>query len=166
MVTNVKKNPNDVVMMTESGYEKLKAELIELRSVGRADISKQLEEARSFGDLSENAEYAAAKDAQEKLESRIQWLEYQLSKAKIIDASTIDSSRVTLGTTITIQDIETSKIFNYTIVGSEESDPKENKISSASPVGQAVMGRLVNEEVNVKVPKGIRTLKILEIKVI
>lgn len=159
------KNSNDIVLMTESGYEKLKAELIQLRSNGRAEISRQLEEARSFGDLSENAEYAAAKDAQQKLESRIQWLEYQLSKAKVIDSSNIDSSKVTLGTTVTIQDIDTSNIFNYTIVGSEESDPRENKISSASPVGQAVMGRLINEEVDVKVPKGTRKLKILDIKV-
>lgn len=159
-------NPNDTVMMTQNGYDKLKTELIKLRSDGRADISKQLEEARSFGDLSENAEYAAAKDAQAKLESRIQWLEYQLSKAKIIDSSDIDSSRVTLGTTVTIQDRGNSKIFNYTIVGSEESDPKENKISSASPVGQAVLGKFVNEEVDVKVPKGIRKLKILDIKVL
>jgi len=158
-------NPNDTVMMTQSGYDKLKTELIQLRSEGRSDISRQLEEARSFGDLSENAEYAAAKDAQAKLESRIQWLEYQLSKAKIIASSDIDSSRVALGTTVSIQDIGSSKIFNYTIVGSEESDPKENKISSASPVGQALLGKLVNEEVNVKVPKGIRKLKILDIKV-
>lgn len=159
------KNYNDIVLITESGYEKLKAELIQLRSEGRAEISRQLEEARSFGDLSENAEYAAAKDEQEKLESRIQWLDYQLSKAKIIDSSNIDSSRVTLGTTVTIQDIETSKIFDYTIVGSEESDPRQNKISSSSPVGQAVMGKLVNEEIAVKVPKGTRKLKILDIKV-
>jgi len=152
--------------MTESGYQKLKSELVQLRSDGRSEIARQLEEARSFGDLSENAEYASAKDAQAKLETRIQWLEYQLSKARIIDPSNVDSSRVTLGTTITIQDIDTSKIFEYTIVGSEEANPRENKISSSSPVGQAILGKLVNQEVDVKVPRGTRKLKILDIKVL
>ncbi|MBN1333058.1 MAG: transcription elongation factor GreA [Synergistales bacterium] len=159
-------NNNDIILMTESGYQKLKAELVELRSEGRAEIARLLEEARSFGDLSENAEYASAKDAQAKLETRIQWLEFQLSKAKVIDPSSVDSSRVTLGTTITLQDIDTSTIFEYTIVGSEEANPRENKISSSSPVGQAILGKLVNQEVDVRVPKGTRKLKILDIKVI
>ncbi len=152
--------------MTQTGFEKLMAELIELRSTGRAEISRQLEEARSFGDLSENAEYAAAKEEQAKLETRISWLEFQLSKAKILDSSSIDTSKVTLGTTVTIQDIINSKNFSYTIVGSEESDPKENKISSSSPVGQALLNKKVGEEVHVKVPRGVRHLRIVKIAVL
>lgn len=155
----------DVVVMTRSGYEKLKEELIDLRSNGRTEIARQLEEARGFGDLSENAEYQAAKDDQAKLESRIQWLEFQLSKAKIIDSDDIDTSRVTLGTTVRFQDQDNGKEFTYTIVGSEESDPKALKVSAASPVGQALMGREVGEEVLARVPKGIRKLQILEISV-
>jgi transcription elongation factor GreA len=152
-------------VMTRSGYEKLTAELVELRSDGRAEISRQLEEARSFGDLSENAEYAAAKDEQSKLESRISWLEFQLSKAKVIDTSDVDTSRVTLGTTVTIEDITHKKVFTYTVVGSEEADPKMNHISSSSPVGKALFGKTIGEEVQVKVPRGIRNLKIVSIAV-
>jgi len=152
--------------MTQKGYEKLMAELVELRSTGRAEISRQLEEARSFGDLSENAEYAAAKEEQAKLETRISYLEFQLSKAKILDSSTIDNSSVTLGTTVTIQDINNSAEFSYTIVGSEESDPKTSKISSSSPVGQALLNKKVGDEVHVKVPRGVRHLRIKEISVL
>ncbi len=165
MSENITKT-DDFILMTQSGYQKLKDELVNLRSEGRAEIARLLEEARSFGDISENAEYATAKDSQAKLESRIQWLEYQLSKAKLLDVSDIDCSKVTLGTTITIEDINTSKTFEYTIVGSQESDPKNNKISSSSPVGQALMGKLVNDEVSVQVPRGERTLRILDIKVL
>lgn len=156
----------DFAVMTRSGYEKLREELVELRSNGRTEIARQLEEARGFGDLSENAEYQAAKDDQAKLESRIQWLEYQLSKAKIIDSHDIDTSRVTLGTTVRFQDLDSGKEFTYTIVGSEESDPKALKVSAASPVGQALMGREIGEEVLARVPKGIRKLKIQEISVL
>ena len=152
--------------MTQKGYEKLMSELVELRSTGRAEISRQLEEARSFGDLSENAEYAAAKEEQAKLETRISYLEFQLSKAKILDSSTIDSSSVTLGTTVTIQDINNKAEFSYTIVGSEESDPKASKISSSSPVGQALLNKKVGDEVHVKVPRGMRHLRIKEISVL
>jgi len=161
-----KTKTDDFVLMTRHGYQKLKDELVRLRSEGRSEIARLLEEARSFGDISENAEYASAKDEQAKLESRIQWLDYQLSKAKIIETSEIDNSKVTIGTTITIQDVETSKVFEYTIVGSEEADPKNNKISSSSPVGQALMGRFIGEEVAAQVPRGERRLKIIDIKVI
>ncbi|GAB1398766.1 transcription elongation factor GreA [Aminivibrio sp.] len=152
--------------MTQTGFEKLMEELKELRSTGRAEISRQLEEARSFGDLSENAEYAAAKEEQAKLETRISWLEFQLSKAKILDSSSIDTSKVSLGTTVSIQDIINSKSFSYTIVGSEESDPKANKISSSSPVGQALLNKKIGEEVHVKVPRGVRHLRIVNISVL
>lgn len=155
----------DVVVMTRSGYEKLKEELIDLRSNGRMEIARQLEEARGFGDLSENAEYQAAKDDQAKLESRVQWLEFQLSKAKIIDSDDIDTSKVTLGTTVRFHDLESDKEFTYTIVGSEESDPKILKVSAASPVGKALMGREVGDEVIARVPKGVRKLQIREISV-
>jgi transcription elongation factor GreA len=147
-------------ILTREGYEKLRSELIQLRSEGRQEISRMLEEARSFGDLSENAEYQAAKDAQAKLESRIQWLEYQLSKARIVDAKDVDTSRVSLGTKVTLLDLDNKKELTYVIVGSEESDPKANRISAASPVGQAVLGKSVGDEVTVKVPKGTRKFRI------
>lgn len=156
---------DDVIVMTRSGYEKLREELVQLRSTGRTEIARQLEEARGFGDLSENAEYQAAKDEQAKLESRVQWLEYQLSKAKVIDTEDIDSSKVTLGTTVRFLDLDSRREFSYTIVGSEESDPKALKLSVASPVGQALMGKEAGEEVLARVPKGTRKLRILDISV-
>jgi transcription elongation factor GreA len=155
---------NDTVM-TKTGYDRLTAELIELRSNGRSEISRQLEEARSFGDVSENAEYAAAKDEQAKLESRILWLESQLSKAKILDTTNIDASRVTVGTTVTIEDATNREIFVYTLVGSEEADPRNKKISVQSPVGQALINRTVGDEVQVKVPRGVRYLRVRDITV-
>ncbi len=157
------KNNADVEIMTRSGYEKLKSELTLLRTDQRLEIATKLEEARAFGDLSENAEYHAAKEEQEKLEARISRLEYKLTKAKVVDFEDIDTSHANLGTTIVIQDLDKNVSFTYMLVGTEESDPAENKISVSSPVGKAVIGKAVGEEVSVRVPKGIRRLKIMEI---
>ena len=145
---------DDKVIMTREGYDKLKAELIALRGDGRAEIASKLEEARGFGDLSENAEYHAAKEEQEKLENRVLWLDYQLGKAKIVDAEDVDTSSVSLGTTVTLKDL----------VGTEEADIKENRISAASPVGMAITGKKINDEVMVRTPRGIRHLKIMKIR--
>lgn len=159
------KTSDDVVLMTQEGYDKLSAELKQLRSEERYKIARRIEEARSFGDLSENAEYAAAKDEQAKLDGKIQVLEHQLARAKIIDTASLDNSRVTVGTTVTVMDISHNKEFTYSIVSSEESDPDHNLISSVSPVGRALMNKKVGEEIPVKVPMGIRKLKVLKIKV-
>jgi len=153
------------IVLTREGYEKLRSELIQLRSEGRQEISRILEEARGFGDLSENAEYQAAKDAQAKLESRIQWLEYQLSKARVVDSKDLDTSKVSLGTKVTLLDLDSGKELSYVIVGSEESDPKADRISAASPVGQALLGKSVGEEVVVRVPKGTRKFRVNDISV-
>ncbi|MDR1137717.1 MAG: transcription elongation factor GreA [Synergistaceae bacterium] len=157
------KNNSDVEVMTRSGYEKLKGELSILRTDRRLEVARKLEEARAFGDLSENAEYHAAKEEQEKLEGRISRLEYKLNKAKIVDVDDIDTSHANLGTTIVIQDMDNDASYTYMLVGTEESDPKENKISVSSPVGKAIIGKSIGEEVSVRVPKGIRRLKILSI---
>lgn len=160
------KHNDDVVLMTQEGYDNLSNELKQLRSEERYKISQRIEEARSFGDLSENAEYAAAKDDQAKLEGKIQVLEYQLSRAKIIDSASLDSSHVSVGTTVKIMDITHNKEFVYSIVGGpSESNPEKGLISSASPVGRALLNKKVGDEVPVKVPVGLRKLKILEISV-
>ncbi len=159
------KHKDDVVEMTQEGYDKLNNELKQLRSEERYKIAQRIEEARSFGDLSENAEYAAAKDDQAKLEGKIQSLEYQLSRAKIIDAADIDNSHVSVGTIVTIMDITHNKKFVYSIVSSEESDPAKGLISSVSPVGRALMNKKVGDEVSVKVPVGLRKLRVLSIRV-
>ncbi len=156
---------DDKVIMTREGYDKLKAELIALRARdGRAEIASKLEEARGFGDLSENAEYHAAKEEQEKLENRVLWLDYQLGKAKIVDAEDVDTSSVSLGTTVTLKDLDLKKTLVYTLVGTEEADIKENRISAASPVGMAITGKKINDEVMVRTPRGIRHLKIMKIR--
>jgi len=152
------------VVMTREGYDKLKAELVELRGDGRSAIAAKLEEARGFGDLSENAEYHAAKEEQEKLENRILQLEYQLSKAQIVEAEDVDTSVASLGTTVTLRDLDLKKTFVYTLVGTEEADIKENRISAASPVGMAVVGHKAGKEVQVRTPRGIRHLKITKIQ--
>ena len=154
----------DKVVMTREGYDKLKAELVGLRGDGRAEIAAKLEEARAFGDLSENTEYHAAKEEQEKLENRVLLLEYQLSKAQVVDAEDIDTSVASLGTTVTIVDTDMNKTFTYTLVGTEEADIKENRISAASPVGKAVIGKTAGEEVIARTPRGIRHLKIEKIQ--
>jgi len=157
---------SDEIVMTREGHEKLKVELVHLRSEGRQEIARMLEEARGFGDLSENAEYHSAKEAQGKLETRIQWLEYQLSKARVVDPGDIDPTRANLGTTVSLLDLDGNSQLNYMIVGSEESDPAANRISVNSPVGQAVIGKAVGEELVVKVPKGTRKFRITDITVI
>ncbi|MDY2985071.1 MAG: transcription elongation factor GreA [Synergistes jonesii] len=158
------KSMDDKVVMTREGYEKLKSELVSLRTDGRSEIAAKLEEARAFGDLSENAEYHTAKEEQEKIENRILQLEYQLSKAKIVETEDIDTSIVSLGTTVTIEDLDKKQTLVYTLVGTEEADIKESKISAASPVGKALMGKHVEEETMARTPRGIRHLKVVKIQ--
>ena len=159
----VQKNNSDVEKMTRVGYEKLKNELTLLRTDKRLEIARKLEEARAFGDLSENAEYHAAKEEQEKLEGRISRLEYKLNKAKVVDVDYIDTSHANLGTTVEIQDLDKNTTYSYMLVGTEESNPAENKISVSSPVGKALIGKSTGEEVSVRTPKSVRRLKIVTI---
>ncbi|HOO64285.1 MAG TPA: transcription elongation factor GreA [Synergistaceae bacterium] len=153
------------IPMTREGYEELKGELIFLRTERRSEVARKLEEARGFGDLSENAEYHAAKEEQAQVEARIHWLDSRLSKAKVLDVTSMDTSKVALGTTVTFMDLERETEFSYTIVSSEESDPKKNRVSASSPVGQALLGKESGDEIQVRVPKGTRSLKILNISV-
>ena len=156
--------------MTRSGYERLSEELTHLRTTRRQEVAKQLEEARAFGDLSENAEYAAAKEEQAKLEDRISDLEAILSKVTVIDDEKLDTTRAGVGLRITLEDIDRAgKQFTYDLVGSEElsgaavSSDGVQRISQKSPVGQAISGHLVGDEVIVKIPRGTRKLKIVSI---
>ena len=152
------------IKLSQEGYDKLKAELVQLRSEGRAQIAAKLEEARAFGDLSENAEYHAAKEEQEKIEGRILQLEAQLAKAVVIDTQEIDISKVSLGTTVTFE--EKKQSYTYQIVATEEADIKATppKISKDSPVGSALLGNAVKNTVAVRTPRGIRKLKITKIE--
>ncbi|MBQ7150888.1 MAG: transcription elongation factor GreA [Synergistaceae bacterium] len=162
---------SDTHEMTRSGYERLSQELTTLRTQGRQEIAKKLEEARAFGDLSENAEYAAAKEEQAKLEDRIMDLELTLSKVTVIDESQLDTTRAAVGLRITLEDLDKGgKQYTYDLVGSEElsgaaiSSDGIQRISQKSPVGQAITGHIVGEEVIVRIPRGVRKLKIVAIE--
>ena len=162
---------SDTHEMTRSGYERLSQELTTLRTQGRQEIAKKLEEARAFGDLSENAEYAAAKEEQAKLEDRIMDLELTLSKVTVIDESLLDTTRAAVGLRITLEDLDKGgKQYTYDLVGSEElsgaaiSSDGIQRISQKSPVGQAITGHIVGEEVIVRIPRGVRKLKIVAIE--
>ena len=161
---------NVVNEMTRSGYERLTEELTNLRTIGRQEVAKKLEEARAFGDLSENAEYAAAKEEQAKLEDRISDLEITLSKVTVIDEDKLDTNKVGVGLRITLADMDhNGKKYTYDLVGSEElscaafSAGGIQRISQKSPVGQAITGHAIGDEVLVKIPRGTRKLKIVAI---
>ena len=130
----------DSFPMTPEGCEKLKERLEHLRKVRRPEIVKAIEEARSHGDLSENAEYHAAKEEQGFIEAKIRELEYKIGHAKVIDPKRIKSDEVTFGATVTIKDIETERVVTYKIIGSDEADSKNGSISIDSPLARALIG--------------------------
>jgi transcription elongation factor GreA len=151
--------------LTQEGYDKLNAELEELRTVGRQKAAASIAEAREKGDLSENAEYDAAKDAQGMLELKINELEKVLSNARILDQSTIDISKVTVLTTVTIKNVKTKKNITYTLVSESEADLKEKKISVTSPIGQGLLGKKIGETTVVETPGGSMEFEIVDISI-
>ena len=150
--------------MSPEGYSKLKEEFTDLRTRARREIAEQIEEARSHGDLSENAEYDAAKEAQGKLEKRISELQETLSRSRVLDEKNIDNSKVYVLSTVTLMNLKTKKEMKYTLVSKQEADFSQGKISIESPIGSALMGKAVGDTVNVKVPAGELELKILKIE--
>jgi transcription elongation factor GreA len=145
---------SDRIPMTVSGYQSLKDELKKLKSVDRIEISKAIEIARGHGDLSENADYQYAKEKQSFIEGRIQELESKLALADVIDPSTLSGEKVVFGATVTLSDMETEQEVRYQIVGVDEADLKQNKISITSPIARALIGKVVGDDVTVKTPKG------------
>lgn len=153
----------DIKYFTKEGLEKLKDELNHLKMVERPNITKEIAEARDKGDLSENAEYDAAKEAQGMLETKIARIEEQLSQARVIDKSELDLSSVHLLTKVTIKNIENDMQFIYSIVPESEADLLEKKISVESPIAKGLLGKKVGEVVQIKVPSGIVKFEIIEI---
>ncbi|HDH97341.1 MAG TPA: transcription elongation factor GreA [Proteobacteria bacterium] len=151
--------------MTQKGYEKLKAKLDYLKKVRRPEIIKAIEEARAHGDLSENAEYEAAKHEQGLIEARIRELEYKLAHAEVIDPSTIESDEVMFGATVTIRDAETGRVKTYKIVGSDEADPQDGTISINSPLARGLIGFKAGDSVLIG-DDDPREFEILEVKYI
>ncbi len=150
--------------MTPSGYEKLKKELEELKTTGRQQAAKAIAEAREKGDLSENAEYDAAKDAQGMLELKINELEKSLANARVLDTAQMDNSTVTILSTVTIKNLKIGKQLTYQIVSEAEADIRQKKISSSSPIGEGLMGKAVGEIAKVKTPAGEMEFEIINIE--
>lgn len=147
------------VPITPGGYEKLKRELEHLKNVERPEVIKQIEYARSLGDLSENAEYETAKNKQSMVEGRIQDLEAKIGLAEIIDPAQIKiRDKVVFGLTVTVEDAETGDETRYQLVGPDETDPDNGLISVTSPIGRALVGKQVDDEVRVMTPGGVRDL--------
>ena len=154
---------SNVSYYTEQGLKKLKDELHLLKTKGRKDISNEIAEARDKGDLSENAEYDAAKDAQGLLEMKINQLENIVANARVINQEDIDISKVSLLSKVTIKNVKTKKTFVYTLVSEEEADLKSGKISTQSPIGKGLLGKKVGEKATINVPAGVLEFKIEDI---
>lgn len=148
---------------TKEGLEKLKAELNGLKSKGRAEIARQIAEARDKGDLSENAEYDAAKDAQGLLEAKIAQLEELVSNARLLDESNIDTSKVSILSKVTIKNKKNGASVTYTLVSEEEADLKAGKISTLSPIGKGLLGKKKGETARIMTPAGEMEFEILDI---
>ena len=152
------------IYLTQEGYEKLKNELDEMKSTGRSEVAKAIAEAREKGDLSENAEYDAAKDAQGMLELKINELEKVMMNAKILDKSQIDTSTAVLLTTVKMKNLKLNKTVEYKLVSESEADLKAGKLSASSPIGEGILGKKVGDIAKVKTPAGEIEFEILDIK--
>lgn len=152
------------IPITRVGYERLKAELAHLKSVDRPENIKAIEAARAHGDLSENAEFDAAKERQALLESRISDLEYKLATANVIDPDTLSKDRAVFASTVVLENIDTGECFEYQLVGPDESNIDTGHISVSSPLGKAIIGKEPGAEITVQVPGGKRYYELLEIR--
>lgn len=151
--------------LTVIGAEKLRVELQHLKAVERPAVIQAIAEARAQGDLSENAEYDAAKEKQGFIEGRIAELEGKLSNAQIIDPTTLDAEgRIVFGTTVELEDIESSETVTYQIVGDDEADIKAGKISVSSPIARALIGKYAGDTVDVQAPGGVRQYEVLDVQ--
>jgi transcription elongation factor GreA len=150
--------------MTPRGQALLEEELKRLRSEERPRIVREIETARAHGDISENAEYHAAKERQGQIEARLRQLVDRLARAQVIDPAEQSGDRVVFGATVMLSDVESEERITYTIVGEDEADVNQGMISVTSPVARAIMGREQGSSVQVRVPKGTRELEILEIR--
>ncbi|WP_019914446.1 transcription elongation factor GreA [Paenibacillus sp. HW567] len=152
------------VILTPDGLKRLEEELETLKSVKRREVAERIKVAIGYGDISENSEYEDAKNEQAFIEGRIITLEKMLRNARIINSDEIATDVVSVGVTVNVEDMEYGDIMEYTIVGTAESDPLNNKISNESPVGRAIIGKKIGTIVDVSVPAGVIQYKILDIK--
>ena len=156
---------SDIQYLSKEGLERMKQELYSMKHEERPRITQAIAEARDKGDLSENAEYDAAKEAQGMLEAKIKQLEGMIANAKIVDTNTIDTSKVTILTKVTITNLATNKVLTYQIVGEKEADLKQGKINAGSPIGKGLMGKTKGEVAEIQVPTGTLKLRIDDISI-
>ena len=154
-----------IVYMTEEGYKKMMEEINYLESVKRPEISRQIAEARDKGDLSENAEYDAAKEAQGLLEMKISQLKDKVANARIIDDSKLNTHTVQILNRVKIKNTKNNMMMEYTIVTESEANLKEGKISSSTPIAQGLLGKKIGDIVEIKVPSGTMTFEIVNISI-
>ncbi len=154
----------DQIPVTKDGFERLSKELEHLKKVARPEVIQAIAEAREHGDLSENAEYHAAREQQSFIEGRIQELEAVTGRAQVIDPTTLSGDTVKFGATVTIVDEETDEEETYQIVGDYESDMENGKLSMSAPVARALIGKAEGDSVSVRTPKGERDYEILDVK--
>jgi transcription elongation factor GreA len=152
------------VILTPEGYTKLKDEIQLLSTAKRREVAERIKHAREFGDISENSEYDDAKNEQAMLEHRIAMLEERLANARVIEADEIKSDVVGIGSRVRLKDMAANETIEYTIVGSAEANPSENRLSNESPVGKAILGHKKGEIVEVAAPRGALKFKIMDIK--
>jgi transcription elongation factor GreA len=157
---------NDEVILTQEGYDKLQSELEELKTTKRKEIAERLKVAISYGDLKENSEYHSAKDDQAFMETRIKVLVNMIRKARVVKSESLDTTTVTIGTTVILHDIEFSENVEYTVVGPAEADVTNNKISYESPLGKELLGKKIGTNINVPAPSGLIKYELLEIKML
>ena len=150
--------------MTPYGYQQLKAELKKIREIDKPANVKAIEEARAHGDLSENAEYTYAKEQQGFIYGREKEVEALIATADIIDPATLSGDRVVFGATVQLRDVDTDEAITYTIVGENESDSKNGRVSITSPIARALIGKRIGDEAVLNAPKGKRNLEILDVK--
>ena len=151
------------IPITREGYEALKREMERLKSVERPSVIKSIAEARAHGDLSENAEYDAAKERQAFVEGRIGELEHKLARADVIDPKTVGTESIVFGCTVVLENLDTEEEVRYQLVGADESDVAKGRISVVSPLGRAMIGKKVGDEIVVQAPGGKREFEIIDI---
>jgi transcription elongation factor GreA len=152
------------LILTRTGFKRIEAELETLTTVRRHEVAEHIREAKAFGAIEENAEYEAAKNEQAFVEGRILELKNILNIARIIDDSKAPTDEVGIGSVVTVKDLETDEEWGYTIVGSAEADPDEDRISNESPIGEALMGQKVGDIVDIKTPAGVARYEIMAIR--
>lgn len=154
---------SDITYLTQEGFDRIKAKLHDLKSRGRSEIADAIQKAREMGDLSENAEYDAAKDAQGLLEMEISKIENMMAQARVLDTKDLDLSKAFILSTVTLKNLKFNKEISYTLVAEEEADLKQGKLSIKSPVGKAVLGKEIGDIIEVEAPAGVMKFELLEI---